>query len=69
MTALDNQEIKVMIDDLTMVQEDLWNCLDAEPVKNDRLNGSIYMIARIIRVLKNQIGYDNWSFGSDGEYK
>ena len=69
MTTLDNQEIKVMIDDLTMVQEDLWNCLNAEPVKNDRLNGSIYMIARIIRVLKNQIGYDNWSFGSEGEYK
>jgi len=55
MITIDEQQLKELIDDLTMIEDDLYTCLDAEPMKCDRLNGSGYMIGRVIRILKSKL--------------
>tara|TARA_R100000458_G_scaffold50013_1_gene49962 strand:+ start:4694 stop:4879 length:186 start_codon:yes stop_codon:yes gene_type:complete len=55
MIKIEEQQLKELIEDLIMIEDDIYTCLDEEPTKNDRLNGSGYMIGRVIRVLKSKL--------------
>ena len=55
MIDIDKQELKIMIDDLKMIEDDVYTCLYEEPKKNDRLNGTGYMTGRLIRILEKKL--------------
>jgi len=58
MIQINETQLKELIDDLIMVEDDIYVMLNKEPKKCDMLNNSGYMLGRIIRVLSqldNQI--------------
>ena len=53
MIQISEEKLKELIDDLNMIEDDIYKMLDKEPKKCDMLNNSGYMLGRIIRVLSN----------------